>query len=172
MYQVAVLYVSDLFASSQTRRVWSRRRAQRAGGGSEEVGGEDPCDRDLAGLDGLGLRSCMLYFWTRFIGCLLCTVYKYSMCKYEIGIPPTCSHVTSTGLLNYHYRLQLMGQGATFKGRRCASIFGGGATVIYPFQVPHYAQHGFAPGIVPLGLVLGSPWLWRRNDRKDGHAPR
>jgi hypothetical protein len=61
MYQVVVRYVSDLFVNSQTQRVWSRRRAQRAGGGSEEVGGEDPAhDRELAGL---GLRSCMLYLF-------------------------------------------------------------------------------------------------------------
>lgn len=74
MYQVVARYVSDLFASSQTRRVWSRRRAQRAGGGSEEVGGEDPRDGELAGL---GLwRSYVLYFWTRFIGCLLCRMYR------------------------------------------------------------------------------------------------
>lgn len=74
MYQVVVRYVSDLFASSQTRRVWNRRRARRAGGGFEEVGGEDPCERELSGL---GLwRSCVLYFWTRCIGCLLCRMYR------------------------------------------------------------------------------------------------
>lgn len=50
MYRVAVRYASDLFASSQTRRVRSRRRVQHAGGGSEEVGGEYPRDRELAGL--------------------------------------------------------------------------------------------------------------------------
>jgi hypothetical protein len=35
--------------------------------------------------------------------------------------------------------------------------YSGGATVIYPFQEPHYAQHRFAPvpRIVSLGLVLG-----------------
>jgi hypothetical protein len=111
MYRVAVRYVSDLFANSRTRRVWSRRRAQRAGGGSEEVGGEDPRDRELAGLGGLGLRSCVLYFWTLIHWLSAMYNVLYSMCKYEIGIPPTCSHVTSTGLLNYHYRLQLVGQG-------------------------------------------------------------
>ena len=73
MYQVAVQYVSDLFASSQTRRALSRRRVQRAGGGSEEVGGEDPRDRALTGL---GWRSCVLYFWTRIIGCALCRMYS------------------------------------------------------------------------------------------------
>ena len=149
MYQVAVRYVSDLFASSQTRRAWSRRRVQRAGGGSEEVGGEDPRDRVLTGL---GWRSCVLYFLDSNHRLSALQNVQYSMGKYEIAIPPTCSHITSNGLLNYRCQLQVMGQGATFQGRRCASILSGGATVIYPFQESDCAQHGLCLGDFKMQL--------------------
>jgi hypothetical protein len=41
MYQAAVQYVSDPFASKQIRQAQNRKRAARTGGGSEEAGGED-----------------------------------------------------------------------------------------------------------------------------------
>ena len=104
---------------------------------------EDPRDRVLTGL---GWRSCVLYFLDSNHRLSALQNVQYSMGKYEIAIPPTCSHITSNGLLNYRCQLQVMGQGATFQGRRCASILSGGATVIYPFQESDCAQHGLCLG--------------------------
>jgi hypothetical protein len=92
MYRAAVQYVSDPFANRQIRQAQNRKRALRAGGGSEEAGGEDPRDRwTNYQLNGFTLWCACYSVGLVFTWCLLCTMYN--MCKYDL-IPPTCSRAT------------------------------------------------------------------------------
>jgi hypothetical protein len=79
MYQAAVQYVSDLFANRQMRQLQSRRRAQRAGGGSEEAaGGEGPRDRGWL----IGFTLWWLLIGLGFKWYVLGTLYN--RCKYML----------------------------------------------------------------------------------------